>query len=102
MKVLSAIRNLLITTLSIIAIERFCMQAVAESINVSVPEMECESCSNAIQGRLKKEAGVSKVTPDLDARVVKIETDDTVKFTDEQIKKLIKESGFDATDVTRN
>ena len=87
---------------AILSLGLFASSVSAEVIKVLIPEMECQNCSNAIKDRLKKESGISKITPDVDTKVVTIETDDSVKFSDEQIVKLVKESGFDATEVKRN
>jgi copper chaperone CopZ len=75
--------------------------AFAETIIVSVPEMECGNCSRAIETRLKQQKEVTAVSSDTTKREVTITTDDSTKFSDEEIKALIQDAGFDAGEVKR-
>lgn len=75
--------------------------AVAEKVRVSVPEMDCEHCSHAIEDRLKREKDISKVEIDLKSKEISIYTVDPTKISDEELRALIKDSGFEATTIVR-
>ena len=75
--------------------------AIAETIRISVPEMECDNCSKAIKDRLKLEKDITKVSIDLKERVVTVNTADSAKVTDERLNALIKDSGFEAKSIER-
>jgi copper chaperone CopZ len=75
--------------------------SLAETIKISVPEMECENCSHAVEDRLKQDKDITKISTDLKERVVTVYTVDSVKVSDEKLKALIKDSGFEATSIER-
>ena len=75
--------------------------AIAETIKVSIPDMECDHCSQAVEDRLKLEKDITKISIDLKERVVTIHTVDSVKIPDEKINALIKDSGFEAKSIER-
>lgn len=75
--------------------------SVAETIKVSVPEMECENCSQAIEARLKQEKEISNITTDVKNRVVELKTADSVTISDEKLKEMFKDSGFEASTIER-
>jgi len=73
----------------------------AEVIKISIPEMECANCSNAIENRLKQEKDITKISIDLKQRAVSVETAESVKISDERIRELVKDSGFEAKEIVR-
>ena len=92
MKILiSAILTLLVAT-----------SAFAETIKVSVPEMECGGCSSAIKDRLKQEAEITEIKTDTDTRIVTITTKEAATLTDDKVKALIKDAGFEVKSIERS
>lgn len=79
----------------------FASAALADTITVHVPDMECESCSSAIEARVKREPGIVSVKTDVKERVVTIVTADTTKLTDDKVKELVKDAGFSAEHIDR-
>lgn len=73
----------------------------AETVKVSVPEMECESCSRAIEARLKQEKDISGIVVDIKNRVVTLSTVDSAKISDERLREVFKDSGFEAGTIER-
>jgi len=75
--------------------------ALADTIKVSIPDMECEHCSKSVEDRLKLEKDITKISIDLKERVATIYTVDSVKVSDEKIRELIKDAGFEAKSIER-
>ncbi len=69
--------------------------AQADTIyTMRVDGLACPYCAYGVEKKLKKITGVKKIDVDLDKGIVTAVTDDSVKFTDEQMTKLFKDSGF--------
>jgi copper chaperone CopZ len=85
----------------LLVIISLCSLAVAETLRVNVPEMECGGCTSSIKDRVSRENGVTKVETDIEKRAVTIVTTEGVVFTDDQVKALIKDAGFTAEKIER-
>lgn len=73
----------------------------AETVKVDVNGMVCSMC---IQGIKKKFSGVDHVTSvdvNLDSKVVTLETHGKNDVTDEKIKTLMTEAGYDVVKIAR-
>lgn len=73
----------------------------AETIRISVPEMECDHCSGAVEARLKLEKEIEKVETDAKARVVTVVLKDGEKLSDEKLRELVKDAGFSSDKIER-
>lgn len=75
--------------------------AYAKDISVKVSGMVCAMCAQGIQKKFKKLPEVKKIKVDLDSKVVTIQTKKEKDVTDEVIKKLITEAGYNVTSIER-
>ena len=75
--------------------------AYAKDISVKVSGMVCAMCAQGIQKKFKKLPEVKKINVDLDSKVVTIQTKNEKDVTDEVIKKLITEAGYNVTSIER-
>jgi copper chaperone CopZ len=76
-------------------------QKAIETVKISTPTVQCESCKNRIERYMTREEGVQSVKVDVKKHIT------TVKyFTDrtniENIKTGIANAGYDADNVTAN
>jgi copper chaperone len=64
------------------------------TMTISVPEIHCDHCKQAIEGALVPLPGVASARVDIDARTVTVEIDETV--TDRgRLVTAIEEQGYD-------
>lgn len=75
--------------------------ALAERITVNVDGMVCAFCAAGIEQLLNDEAAVAKVQVDLDASEVRINTKEDATLSDDQLREIIRKSGFTAGKITR-
>ena len=75
--------------------------AWAERITVNVDGMVCAFCAAGIEQLLNDEAAVAKVQVDLDASEVRINTKEDATLSDDQLREIIRKSGFTAGKITR-
>ena len=72
-----------------------------QTVTISTPTVQCESCKKKIESFLAKEEGVTKSTVDYKRKQTKVSF-----YTDrtniENIKTAIANVGYDADDVTAN
>lgn len=88
---------------SILMVLIFSLSSVANAkdISVKVSGMVCAMCAQGIQKKFKKLPEVKKINVDLDSKVVTIQTKKEKDVTDEVIKKLITEAGYNVTSIER-
>ena len=88
---------------SILMVLIFSLSSVANAkdISVKVSDMVCAMCAQGIQKKFKKLPEVKKINVDLDSKVVTIQTKKEKDVTDEVIKKLITEAGYNVTSIER-
>ena len=79
----------------------FPMVGVAEQIHVTVNGMVCAFCAQGIKKSFSKLDGVTNVDPNLDSKDVRIDTMKDGQVTDEKIKELIHDAGFEVVGITR-
>jgi copper chaperone CopZ len=73
----------------------------AESIKMKVDGMVCQSCVETISAMFKKHESTKSINVDLNSKTVTVETLDEKTFTDEDLKKIIKDSGYELQEVIR-
>ena len=72
--------------------EEFFMTAVQETV-LSVPDVSCEHCVNAINGALKDLPGVETVNTDIPTKTVLLRFDPN-KVTMEKIEAVLDDIGY--------
>ena len=72
--------------------EEFFMTAVQETV-LSVPDVSCEHCVNAINGALKDIPGVETVNTDIPTKTVLLRFDPN-KVTMEKIEAVLDDIGY--------
>jgi copper chaperone CopZ len=77
------------------------LSAFAKDIKVTVNGMVCSMCAQGIEKKFKTNAAVSKINVDLDAKVVTIETASKLDISDDEIKKVITEAGYNVRSIER-
>ncbi len=68
--------------------------AAGKHYEMRVDGLACPYCAYGIEKKFKAMKGVEKIDVDLDKGLVTVETDDQTVFTDQQMKKFFKDSGF--------
>ena len=70
-------------------------------VNVSVNGLVCDFCARSIEKMFEKKEAVSSISVDLENMLITIFLRDNQKLNDETIIELIKDSGYDVTEVKR-
>ncbi|MFP5459079.1 MAG: heavy-metal-associated domain-containing protein [Bacteriovoracia bacterium] len=78
----------------------FSLSALAGQVQVDIKGMSCVSCVGKITESLTKTGKCSNVKVDLDAKKATFETKGDI--TDAEIKKVIEDTGYAATKITRS
>ena len=71
-------------------------------IDVKVKGMVCSFCIQGVEKKLSSEKSVEKFNVDLNKSSVFIWLREAEKLSDEQIKKLILDAGYDVEKITRS
>ncbi len=75
----------------------FSFSALAAETTVNVKGMVCSMCAQGIEKKFKA-AGMEKIQVDLDEKVVHLSGKD---LSDEEIKKIITEAGYNVERIDR-
>ena len=70
-------------------------------VNVSVNGLVCDFCARSIEKMFEKKEAVSSISVDLENMLITIFLKDNQKLNDETIIEIIKDSGYDVTEVKR-
>ena len=70
-------------------------------VYVSVNGLVCDFCARSIEKMFEKKEAVSSISVDLENMLITIFLRDNQKLNDETIIELIKDSGYDVTEVKR-
>ena len=70
-------------------------------VYVSVNGLVCDFCARSIEKMFEKKKAVSRISVDLENMLITIFLKDNQKLNDETIIELIKDSGYDVTEVKR-
>lgn len=91
------LRNLLFTLAAFTSVASF-----ADAIHVKVDGMVCSFCAQGINKKFKAEPRLEKVKVDLDAKSIELITKSDKNLTDQEITKVIEDSGFNVVSIERN
>ena len=75
--------------------------AHAEEVVINVKGLVCSFCAQGIKKTFSGEKGVEKVDVDLDKKIVYITAEPKDGLTDERIKNLMTDSGYEVVDIKR-
>jgi len=75
--------------------------AYAETIKASVNGLVCSFCATGITKTFKAQAAVDQIKVDLDSKLVTINTKSGQTMDDATITKLLTNSGYTVTGITR-
>ena len=70
-------------------------------VYVSVNGLVCDFCARSIEKMFEKKEAVSSISVDLENMLITIFLRDNQKLNDETIIEIIKDSGYDVTEVKR-
>ena len=103
---LAVVIKMFIVFMSLIVLT-FCIgSAYAKTIKIGVEGMGCDFCAQSIQKVFLKQAGVEKVDVNLDIGKVTVKMadvfqDDEDGISDERIKQLFLDAGYDVSKIER-
>ena len=83
-------------TILIILLSSLFAQA-GEEITIRVKGMVCAFCAQGIEKNFKAQPEVDKVQVSLENKFVKLIFKDGKKMTNEKIREILKDAGYDAT-----
>ena len=72
-----------------------------ENILVDVDGLVCSFCAFSIEKKLGKNKKIKKVKVDLEQRKIRIRLNPGQKLSDQEIRGLVKDSGYNASKITR-
>ena len=104
---LAIVIKMFIVFLSLIVLT-FCIgNAYAKTIKIGVEGMVCDFCAQSIQKVFLKQAGVEKVDVNLDIGKVTVKMADVFEdnedgISDERIKQLFLDAGYDVSRIERD
>lgn len=76
--------------------------AKTKEINIGVKGMVCGFCAQGIEKKFKSQSAVDQIKVSLGEKQVKLTTKDGQDISDETIKKLLAESGYNVEKIQRN
>ena len=103
---LAALIKIVVVFLSLILLT-FCIgSAYAKTIKIGVEGMVCDFCAQSIQKVFLRQAGVEKVDVNLDigkviVKMADVFQDDEDGISDERIKQLFLDAGYDVSKIER-
>lgn len=74
----------------------------AIDLKVKVTGMVCSLCAQGIQKKFSGQEAVKSLDVNMDEKIVSIKIHDGKNLTDETIKTLINEAGYNVAEITRN
>ena len=104
---LATVIKMFIVFLSLILLT-FCIgNAYAKTIKIGVEGMVCDFCAQSIEKVFLKQPGVEKVDVNLEVGKVTVEMADVFKddedgISDERIKQLFLDAGYDVSSIKRD
>ena len=73
----------------------------AEKMEVKVKGMVCSFCTNGVEKTFKAREEVKSIKVDMDEKLVSIDFKDQKTMSDDLVKKLITDAGFNVASVKR-
>ncbi len=86
----------------LIGIAAFSASGFADEIHVKVNGMVCSFCAQGITKKFKAESRLEKVKVDLNAKSIELTTKADATLSDNEITKVIEDSGFNVVSIERN
>jgi periplasmic mercuric ion binding protein len=77
------------------------VSALAGEIHIGIKGMVCPFCATGLKKTLGKEKGIQKVTVSLEQRRVTLEVDAAQAPTDERLRELVKDAGYETVSIER-
>lgn len=75
--------------------------ALAESASITVKGMVCESCAEAVTGKLQENPAVESVSVQVNKGLVEVVLKPGATVADDTLKTLIADAGYTATEIHR-
>ena len=75
--------------------------ALASTIHIGVNGLVCDFCARAIEKVFMEEAGVTAIKVDLTEKLITLDLADDADFSDEKIRELVTDSGYDVKNIHR-
>ncbi len=72
-----------------------------QTITVGVNGMVCDFCARALEKVFAKQDAVESISVNLDEKTVLVNVKDAETISDEDVTKLINDSGYDVRSITR-
>jgi len=95
----------LLTTLTILCLLPVTAQAdhadFAHDIDVNVNGLVCDFCAQALEKVFNARDEVNGISVDLSNHLVAIDLKDGANIPDDEVKKLITDSGYDVVEIKR-
>jgi mercuric ion binding protein len=94
------LKKTLVTSVCLVSL-LFSSTAYAEKISITVKGMVCSFCAQGIKKTFERKNGVEKVEVDLDKKIVTISSAQGATLSDDDIKKAIKDAGYEVLTIER-
>jgi copper chaperone CopZ len=78
-----------------------CMRASATTIELTVNGLVCGFCAQGIEKTFRKNSATQDVFVSLEHRLVAIETKSGTDIPDEELRKSLKDAGYDVKAINR-
>lgn len=72
-----------------------------KTITISVDGMVCDFCARALEKIFYQRQGVEGVDVNLDTHVVKIDVTEETVISDEEIKQMVTQAGYNVSKIER-
>ena len=76
-------------------------QPNSEILKISVTGLVCDFCARSIEKMFKKKESVESINLNLEKMLITIKLKDGYNLNNEEITKLIANSGYEVTDINR-
>ena len=76
-------------------------QPNSEILKISVNGLVCDFCARSIEKMFKKKESVESINLNLEKMLITIKLKDGYNLNNEEITKLIANSGYEVTDINR-
>jgi mercuric ion binding protein len=74
----------------------------AEKISITVKGIVCSFCAQGIMKKFKAEPGVKSADVSLEKMSVDLVLKDGAKLSDDRVKKVVKDAGYDVEAIERS
>lgn len=85
----------------IIALMIFTANSFAKEINIKVSGMVCSMCAQGIKKKFSQVKEVKEINVNLDNKFVQLKTEGETDVTDDKIKSIITEAGYNVASIER-